>query len=286
MLKINTILLFEVIGLDKTRYEPHYYSAADFPVLFHINNLEKDRCIPIHWHENWEFLYFIEGEGTVSMNMQEIAVSAGDVAIVPSDALHKIYSNSDVLRYYCLIPDHDFCAEHGFDVREISFLKHIQDEVLVEKFRNMISEFESCDEYYKCEILAQIVSMLVYLARNYSDDMPEMLNKERAGQLEVIKKVFFYINEHYAENITGDRLAEMTGFSKFYFSHIFKQITDMSPCVYINSVRCKKAKRMLLSGICNVSEAASACGFENLSYFARTYKRHIGELPSQTIGRR
>ena len=43
----------------------------------------------------------------------------------------------------------------------------------------------------------------------------------------------------------------------------------------------KQARRLLASGECNVGEAAERCGFHNLSYFTKVYRRQYGRAPSQ-----
>ena len=53
----------------------------------------------------------------------------------------------------------------------------------------------------------------------------------------------------------------------------------MTVIEYVNILRCKEAKRLISEGQ-SVSEAAIASGFNNLSYFTRTYKKYVGELPS------
>ena len=50
---------------------------------------------------------------------------------------------------------------------------------------------------------------------------------------------------------------------------------------FLNSLRCREARILILSGKCNVAEAARQCGVENLSYFSRMYRRYMGVLPSQ-----
>lgn len=51
---------------------------------------------------------------------------------------------------------------------------------------------------------------------------------------------------------------------------------------YLNMVRCEHARELLQMGKLSVSECASLCGFQNSSYFTKTYKHYIGELPSDT----
>ena len=50
---------------------------------------------------------------------------------------------------------------------------------------------------------------------------------------------------------------------------------------YINAIRCNYAKRMISGGM-SVSEAAFSCGYRNLSYFSKTYKKYFKMLPSET----
>ena len=51
---------------------------------------------------------------------------------------------------------------------------------------------------------------------------------------------------------------------------------------YINLLKCHQAQKFIRSGM-NVSEAATELGFENLSYFTRTYKKYLNRLPSDDL---
>ena len=68
--------------------------------------------------------------------------------------------------------------------------------------------------------------------------------------------------------------------SKYYFCRIFKNITGSTVIKYLNMYRCMKARELLSSGKYTVSEAALECGFENMSYFSKTYKAYSGSVPS------
>ena len=61
---------------------------------------------------------------------------------------------------------------------------------------------------------------------------------------------------------------------------VIMEVTGYSPISFLNLLRCTRAQEYLTSGRFNVSETAALCGFENLSYFSRTYKKHMGMLPS------
>lgn len=66
--------------------------------------------------------------------------------------------------------------------------------------------------------------------------------------------------------------------------HPLPNLIRDEPCegCFLNMTRCTHARDLLLSGGTCVAECALRCGFQHLSYFTKTYKRYMGELPSQT----
>lgn len=54
---------------------------------------------------------------------------------------------------------------------------------------------------------------------------------------------------------------------------------------YLNSLRCSHALQLLSSGEYTVGECAEKCGFHNLSYFAKVYRRYRGCSPSDELGK-
>lgn len=264
-------------------FETHFYDDPNFPVLFHLDMIDNQKDFIPHWHQNPELLYFKKGEASVSIDTEILSAKAGDIVIAPSNYLHKISSDS-YTEYYCLIPDLEFCKKFGIEPDSINYIHRISDERLNRKMDNIISEFNKKDSYYKPIILAEIISLLSYAARYYTAASPVRLRKKQAARTEMIKKAFLYVDIHFSEDLTIDSLADYLGLTKYYFCHIFKQLTGMTPVSYINYIRCRKAKGLLLSGKCaNVSDAAEQCGFSNLSYFTRTYKRYNGCLPSKDL---
>ena len=263
-------------------YEPHYYEDPTFPVIFHRDTKDNLQVFVPHWHQNPELLYFTKGSASITIATEVVSASEGDIIIIPSNALHNIAADNTV-EYYCLIPDLEFCKGFGIAPDAIDFIHKIHDINLTKKMDTIITEFERQAEYYKPIILSEIVSMLSYTARYHTAPSPVCLGKTHAAQLEMVKKAFLYINKHYFEEITLDSLADYVGVTRYYFCHIFKQLTDMTPVSYINYIRCKKAKELLSSKGQSVSQTAEQCGFSNLSYFTRTYKKYNGCLPSKDM---
>ena len=57
----------------------------------------------------------------------------------------------------------------------------------------------------------------------------------------------------------------------------------MTPVTYINLLRCYEAKKLLKTNKFTIKEVSEKCGFFNYSYFAKTFKKHIGVLPSECM---
>lgn len=90
-----------------------------------------------------------------------------------------------------------------------------------------------------------------------------------------------YIEEHYAENINLDNLAELCMLSQSQLRRIFKAETLMSPIEYKNSLRIKAALSMLIYSEKNISEISQELGFANPYIFSRTFKEWEGVSPTE-----
>ena len=105
----------------------------------------------------------------------------------------------------------------------------------------------------------------------------EKVSKSHAAVLETIE----YINYHFAEKLTLDDISARAGFSRYHFARIFKENTGLTLIEYINARRCDTACFLLRETKKTIGEICSECGFENPSYFAKSFCRIHGILPSE-----
>lgn len=94
-----------------------------------------------------------------------------------------------------------------------------------------------------------------------------------------IKPALLELNEKCYANQSIDYYADLCNMSAPTFYRLFKEYTKMSPIEYRNSLRLQLAQTKLQSGEYTVSETAIQCGFSNLSYFTRLYKKQFGRTP-------
>ena len=78
-------------------------------------------------------------------------------------------------------------------------------------------------------------------------------------------------------------LAGICFFSEYYFMRFFKKYMGMSCVQYIKNVRLERAADQFENGETNTLEVALACGFSNLSYFHREFKKKYGMTPKRFI---
>jgi AraC-like DNA-binding protein len=235
-----------------------------------------------HWHENIEILYIVKGTITVLSDASSITANKDEIIIINSNNVHHIQTLEDVSKYYCLIIDRKFCEDFGLYTEEITFQRLIKDKLVGDKFNAIKDEFNSQRVFYKAEIKSKIIDLIICLYRDYTLSESPFSNKLETNKIEIIKKAIRYIQGNYDKYISISDIAEEAGISKYYFCRIFKEITDYSTVRFINILRCTNAKKLLQSGKYSVEEAAHICGFDNLSYFSKTYKKLMGCLPSSS----
>ena len=256
-------------------YENHVFNK-ELPIIFHLDStktISGEGCVS-NYHENIELLYCIDGKGKVVINSIPIEMTEGSLIAINSGDIHYTVSETK-MTYYCMIINSDFLKKHGINVEEMYFTENITDSRGLDFFKQIILELESNERCYKALVTGEILSYMAYLCRNYTRERVSVMNDT------MIKKGIIYIRLHFKEDITVDMISANAGFSRFYFSRQFKQLTGMTVTEYIQFLRCRHARELLAEGNCNVSKAAIECGFSDISYFTKVFKKQLGILPSQ-----
>lgn len=261
-------------------YETHYHKDPAFPIIFHFDREDpQHNDFPPHCHESVELLYLVEGEAITTSDMVQVPAKSGDIIVFNSNYLHEIRADRSICRYYCLIVGKDFCDHFG--IPEVTYQQVICDAQAAQLFDGIIREMMEHKPYYKQAVKAAALELMVHLSRCYSTEN-SLLSNDQSRRLSMVKESIRYIRQHFTEPLSIDRICREIGFSKFYFCRVFKEITGRTVNDYINFVRCSAAHKLLVSRKCNVGESAFRCGFRNLSHFSKTYRKYIGELPSNT----
>lgn len=119
--------------------------------------------------------------------------------------------------------------------------------------------------------------LLEQVLQEYASSFENIENTEPDEQ---IKMLCFYMEKHFAENITLEDLLSMTSFGKSYLLRLFTKQLGVSPYRYLQTIRIDKAKKLLEQGMEPI-EVADRTGFSDQSHFTNFFKSFIGLTPKQ-----
>ena len=262
-------------------YEPHHLSY-DFPVIFHPPVCHQPGCYAApHWHENIELLFVRSGAISVNNNDNTTMAHEGDIVVINSNFIHSIYMLSENSSYHCLIVSAEYLEKSGIDTGICLIAPYVCDQKAAAIFLDIIKVFENKTPYYKTQMCSYILNLMTYLIINHPAGEPFSVSAKSAKS-KTAKDIIRYLRQHYSEELSLDSISEHMGFTKYYICHIFKETTDLTAVEFLNYLRCDAARKLILSNTCNISEAALLCGFKNMSYFTKVYKKCTGSLPSQS----
>lgn len=261
-------------------YEPHIMENPALPFIFHLDHAVYGQQFYLNWHDNIEILYCISGHGILLCEANEYPFSEGDLCAVNTNELHAIDA-PDEAWYYCLIVDQKFCAENGVPTDSVHFKTVTQNSAVLDAFRAVVTAYEDTGPCRVAKVRRAVLDVLIALREHCAISDSAITNSAEAESLARVKRCMVYICQHFSSALTLDEISRHVGISKYYLAREFKRITGQTIFTYLNIVRCKEAKRLILSGM-PVSAAAVSSGFENMSYFTRMYKKCTGQLPSKS----
>jgi AraC-like DNA-binding protein len=91
-----------------------------------------------------------------------------------------------------------------------------------------------------------------------------------------------YLQQHAAENVTLEALAQSAGLSPFHLCRVFRHTVGMTPHAYQTQARVRQAKDLLHAGL-PISTVAAQAGFYDQAHLTRHFKRIVGLTPGQYL---
>ena len=126
--------------------------------------------------------------------------------------------------------------------------------------------------------------MFVKFGYNHINSKNLFPNVRLHKQKEYVQKfndLLDYIDNHYAEDLNLEDIADSIGFSKYHFSRLFKQYTNFTFCDYLCYRRIKAAEALLVQPELSITEVALQAGFPSISTFNRLFKQEKNCTPSE-----
>jgi len=275
---------------------PH--GTAMFPLRVHefATNPQLLERLDCHWHEEIEFLVVTRGQAEFHINNRNYQVKEGDIVLVHPNLLHSATAVDNLPFQFFAIVFHTSLLDSYFN-------DSIQQNYLSPIYRNEIKlqEYISPTEDWSIrvsDLLSQIRTLyneqtecfelriksclyeLWYLLFSHCATGTTSVNRDNDYHIHRLKSVMTYLEENYASKITITELASIMGLCERQFCRFFKSMTRMSAIDYLNHYRITQSIHLLSNTDKSISEIAGMCGYNNISYYNKTFLKYMHMTPT------
>lgn len=257
-----------------------------------ILNQNINFTYPPHWHNAIELVYVLKNDFVVLVDSKKYKLRERDILYIPGGDIHEFCSEAATgVRVFI---NYEFSNLNSYmnierlytqlrDARLITPENGELYEKIEEEIQKILKEQQTggiADELY---CTARMMDILVLLCQCSPSqliigNLKNGVRKNNVG-LDKIGKSLEYIEKNYMEDIRLKDISQAAGFSEYYFSRLFKEITEKNFHQYLSEYRIKKAEVLMVDPNYTVSEAAYAVGFSSISTFDRLFRQIKGCSP-------
>ena len=278
-------------------HETKIHGTVDFPyIVYHGKIPDFIHSYPLHWHDEAEIIYITKGCMKITVWSHTYQVQEGDIIILMPHTIHSIEQLDSHHAEYFNIVFHFSILEKPeenslYDKYLKPFLTH---EKSVNCYEPKGSELNTLltpsllsliehrrDSYTTCEYLVKSNLFMIMHNLNQtciSADKNEVILQANYSKL---KTALYHVQNSYAQNITIKQVANLCGFSESHFMKLFKELTSMSFTAYLVNYRLELSAKQLLETNQKIIDIATNCGFNNHSYFTRSFLKKYGLTPAK-----
>lgn len=244
----------------------------------------------LHYHDFYEFVVYLGNAGVFQIKDGEYLVRRGDIVLIDIFTPHTLVNSKT--NYYerfsvsidpSLLISFSTPASNLLDIFNESGKHHRifhKENSDFDKYVTLLNEYRNVNLKNGQDILekALVHHLLSYI---YSDCFTVANHSSiDSNHLSVIAQLISYINEHLSEELTLAQLSELVNYSEYYVCRVFKKLTNKTLISYIQEKRIEQAAYLLKQNV-PVNKAAESVGFNNYSYFYKTFKKLKGCSPAE-----
>ena len=235
----------------------------------------KKNTMPAIYHERishcYELEYITWGQGCVITDGEYIPAVGGTVFFRrPNMKIHGILPYTS----YGILMD-------SFPVENVPLVCNFSaSNSIAFLFQDVYQSYLSGTPLMQLKMKADIMNIIYYMLdyeRNVQEQKETLSVRYHLEDLERLKR---YMDENLSRRITLDELADLCNISPSFLCRLFKQAYYETVFSYLTRQRVQKAKHMLIETNNPIKDICMSCGFENESYFYRTFKRIVQMSPS------
>ncbi len=185
--------------------------------------------------------------------------------------------------YADIAPLHDLFLLMPFTDEETVTLPllPVHEEGIQRAYAGMMQELtEQRDWFWSCRSRSYFMELMLLLERAYGYGVrPEAPALGGASMEDPLQAAVFFIESHYHEHLTRDRIVEAVATNHTTLTRRFKEEMGMTPMEYLWHHRIRVAKKQLEFTALSVGEIAGRCGFQTVQHFRRKFEEATGYTP-------
>lgn len=224
-------------------------------------------------------LYIWSGETCFTeCSHRRVRVKEGELLFIPKGCKYKMRYEAPNTTF--VLVNLEMFDRNGSDLMLTRNIEVLAKDDCSKRIAKIMTSLELCgvsQSMHACMHRKELVYKL--LGAVYEISVSASLAQQKYPQ---IFEGVLLLEQSYLENIPISKFAQASNISISLFRSLFGKQYGMSPVQYRNRLRIGRATEILKEGSCSVAEAAFACGFENVGYFCRSYKKITGETPQET----
>ena len=269
--------------------KPHGTKDDPFST-YHIQNGGQSFQIPVHWHDELEIIYVKSGFLTVNISGENYIGKPGDAFVVSPGNLHFMGSQNGTVDYFTFLFPLKYIAFRSDDMLDDKLIEPLNSGHLMISPEIKDTVKEQCEQLagvYAAEIdkseskitsqIRKKIILLQFIHELWKKGF--IVENDTTGRNTVEKEMVSYIQQNYTGKILLREFGEQFHLSEKYISRYFKEHFHITLSRYVTYLRLEHAKQMLQETDISVTEVAMQSGYQNISYFIRSFKKTYGVSP-------
>lgn len=269
--------------------KPHGTKDDPFST-YHIENGGQSFQIPVHWHDELEIIYVKSGFLTVNISGENYIGKPGDAFVVSPGNLHFMGSQTGTVDYFTFLFPLKYIAFRSDDMLDDKLIEPLNSGHLMISPEIKDTVKEQCEQLagvYAAEIdkseskitsqIRKKIVLLQFIHELWKKGF--IVENDTTGRNTVEKEMVSYIQQNYTGKILLREFGEQFHLSEKYISRYFKEHFHITLSQYVTYLRLEHAKQMLQETDISVTEVAMQSGYQNISYFIRSFKKTYGVSP-------
>ena len=246
-----------------------------------------------HWHPFAEILLSLKEGNEVTLNFKKYRMKPNDFIISYPGDLHSINNVSKDSFLVIQFPMRLITVVHDFNRIQQLFYKspffkydvyNAEHDKMIVTLKEIVNQASNEKIFNEALGYSLLLKFFTYLGQQcVTEELEETEETESAGykSAKLMAEACLYITQNCAEPLTLEDVAHQIGISKSYFSHLFKDFTQMTFVDYLTKERIRRAETMFSGPKKKMIDIAFECGFTSVSSFNRTFKKIKGISPRE-----